>query len=132
MRRIQPTKPANPATCRLLLWLIAALLFGQSFGSIHRIVHASGRDSALMPPVAVVAETNPSVGKSSLAHWFGGHGAGACALIDHALQPTPPAVPALLAAPALVAALPPAAMPDIVPASQPSPFEARGPPSLFC
>ena len=134
MRRASPFKPASRATCRLLLWLVAALLFSQSFASVHRIVHAPGSHVALAQ--LTVAKTGdaavPAPATSTLSRWFGLHSASDCALIDHALQPTPPTAPALLPAPSVVAALPPPAMAGIVPTGSLSAFEARAPPSLLC
>ncbi|MEP6557136.1 MAG: hypothetical protein ABJB17_01545 [Burkholderiales bacterium] len=131
MRRAQPIKPASPATCRLLIWLVAALLFGQSFGAIHRIVHAPGSHFALAQQSATQAGVGQAAGASPLVKWFGIHSASDCALIDHALQPTPSTAPVLLPAPVLLSASPPLAMEGIVPAGCRSSFDARGPPSLL-
>ncbi len=38
-----PTQPIGAVACRLMWWLIAALLFGQSFGALHRVVHLLGQ-----------------------------------------------------------------------------------------
>lgn len=133
MRRVKSYQPASAHMRRMLVWLVAALLFGQSFGALHRIVHAPV--NPVVPTSARVAQGpdggRTPAGQSVLARWFGAHSANDCALIDHALQPTPPAVSLLPAVPVAFAAVLSAAMAGLMPAGCLSFFQARAPPALL-
>ena len=137
MRRFLPVKPPTQLIGAvgywLMWWLIAALLFGQSFGALHRVVHLPAGEAvwgARATPQPSAKPVAPAE-HSTLAHWFGSHSANDCALIDHVLQPSPTSATAPPPAPVLVAAAPPLAPVGVMPAGRASFFRARAPPLLL-